>query len=396
MPGLRRALLAVAFTAAFALVSVWTRNANAYPWMIRHGYAACQTCHYDPSGGGILTHYGRAIETLVLPTGPDDQSEEDKAGFLFNAVKLPPWLALDGDARALWLRTKVPGAKLTDELILMQADAQAAVQVGRFVAAGSLGYASRGALGAALTRGPEHNLVSRQHWLGYSFDDDRLLLRFGRMNLPFGIRTLEHNLWVRSRTRTTINDDQQYGLSAFYSTHAWRAELMAIIGNFQLRPDDYRERGYSGYAEWLATPRLGLGVSSLVTHRDRDTVALKETWRHSHGVFARWATDWDPLVIQTEWDYLLVSSKDELHRKGVVGFTQADLEPVKGVHLLATAELSNLGTRKRYLGYGAWLSFWWFFMPHADVRLDAIYQSQGAAGGRFDILTLLLQGHVSL
>lgn len=397
MPGSRRALLALVLAAvAFAWVSLSPRDAEAHPWMIRHGYAACQTCHYDPSGAGILTSYGRVIETLVLPTGPDDQSEEDKAGFLFNAAKLPEWLALDGDARALWLRTKLPGAKITDDLILMQADAQAAITAGKFVASGSLGYATRGALGAALTRDVENNVVSRQHWLGYSLASDRLMLRFGRMNLPFGIRTVEHNLWVRSRSRTTINDDQQYGLSAFYSTETWRAELMAIIGNFQLRPDDYRERGYSGYAEWMATPRLGLGVSSLITHRDRDTVTLKETWRQTHGAFARWATGWDPLVVQTEWDYVFVSSKDEFHRKGLVSFTQADLEPVKGLHLLATAELSKVGAQKRYWGYGAWFSFWWFFMPHADIRLDTIYQSQGAVGGRFDTLTFLLQGHVSL
>ncbi len=364
--------------------------------MIRHGYSACQTCHYDPSGAGILTGYGRVIETLVLPTGSDDASEEARAGFLFGAAKLPEWLALDADARALWLRTKVPGSEIADKLILMQADAQAAVQLGKLVASGSLGYASQGALGAALTRSVDTNLVSRTHWLGYSLASDKLLLRAGRMNLPFGIRTVEHNLWAKSQSRTTINDDQQYGVSAFYGTETFRAELMGIIGNFQLRPDDYRERGYSGYAEWLATPRLGLGVSSLLTHRDRDTRTLQETWRHTHGVFGRWATDWDPLVVQSEWNYVLVSSKDEFHRKGLVSFTQLDLEPTKGLHLLATAELSKVGSQKRYWGYGGWLSFWWFFMPHADVRLDTIYQSQGSLAGRYDTLTFLLQWHVSL
>jgi hypothetical protein len=364
--------------------------------MIRHGYAACQTCHYDPSGAGILTSYGRVIETLVLPTGEDGKSEEEKAGFLFGALKMPDWLALDGDARALWLRTKVPGAKLTDAFILMQADAQAAVQIGNVVASGSLGYASQGALGAALTRDTEANLVSRQHWLGYSFGSSGFMARAGRMNLPFGIRTVEHNLWAKAQSRTTINDDQQYGVSAFFSNETFRAELMGIIGNYQLRPDDYRERGYSGYGEWLATPRLGLGVSSLITHRDLDTRTLKETWRHTHGAFARWATGWDPLVLQTEWNYVLVSGKDEFHRKGLVNYLQADLEPAKGLHLLATAEASKVGAQRRYWGYGGWLSFWWFFMPHADVRLDTIWQSEGAIGGRFDTLTFLLQGHVSL
>jgi hypothetical protein len=396
MPGSRR-LLSLLVGMLLACASLCTSaRANAYPWMIRHGYSSCQVCHVDPSGAGILTGYGRVIETLVLPTGPDDQDEEARAGFLFNAVKLPEWLSLDGDLRALWLRSKVPGAALTDRVIVMQSDAQAAIQVGGFVASGSLGFAPEGALGAALTRATENNLVSRQHWLGYWLGEGSWLLRAGRMNLPYGIRTLEHTLWTKARTRTTINDDQQYGVSVFHSSERLRAELQLILGNLQLRPDAYRERGYSGYAEWLGLPKLGLGVSSLVTHRDLDTTNLKETWRQTHGVFARWATPWEPLVVQTEWNYTLLSSKGEFNRRGPSGFIQADLEASKGLHLLAAAEAVKLGALQRFVGYGGWLSCWWFFMPHADVRLDSIYQTQGAASGRFGTYTLLLQGHVSL
>jgi hypothetical protein len=396
MPGLRRVdCLLVGALLAFALFFA-TGTAHAHPWMIRHGYSACQTCHVDPSGAGILTAYGRAIETLVLATGPDDKEEEARAGFLFNAVKLPEWLNLDADLRALWLRSKVPGTQLTDRLIFMQADAQAAIQVSNFVASASLGFAPEGALGAVLTRGTENNLVSRQHWLGYSFGSGNWMARAGRMNLPYGIRTIEHTLWAKDRTRTSINDDQQFGASVFYSGDQLRAELMLILGNFQLRPDDYRERGYSGYAEWLPISQLGLGVSSLVTHRDLDTANLKETWRQTHGIFGRWATPWEPLVVQTEWNYSNFSSKGEFDRRGTTGFIQADLEATKGLHVLATAEAMKLGAQRRFVGYGAWLSFWWFFMPHVDIRLDSIYQTQGAVSGRFGTYTMLLQGHVSL
>lgn len=379
---------------AFGLVWLTPTRAEAYPWMLRHGYNGCGTCHMDPSGGGILTGYGDLIGGSALPTGVKSD-EEPGTGFLFGALKTPTWLELGADVRALWLRSKVPGAKLNDELILMQTDAAAALTLGHFRASGSLGYASQGALGAAVTRGVEHNVVSRQHWLGYAFDSG-LMLRAGRMNLPFGIRTIEHTLWARDLSRTTINDDQQYGLAASFIDDQMRGELMAIVGNFQLRPDDYRERGYSGFFEYMATKDLGLGVSSLITHRDRDTRTLKETWRHTHGVFGRWATEWKPLVLQTEWDYVLVSSQGEYHKKGLVSFLQADIEPTQGVHLLATAEANKVGTLKRYWGYGAWLSYWWFFAPHADVRLDAIYQSLGSLEGRYGAYSLLLQGHVSL
>jgi hypothetical protein len=377
-----------------ALLLLLPARAEAYPWMIRHHYSGCTTCHADPSGAGPLTAYGQVIEGSVLPSGTE-AGAEPATGFLFGLVRTPEWLSLGADVRALWLRAKVPGARLSDELIFMQADAEAAVSVDRLRASASLGYAAQGALGAALTRGVEHNLVSRQHWLGYALSEGTLL-RAGRMNLPFGIRTIEHNLWARDLTRTSINDDQQYGLAlAATSTH-WRGEVMAIVGNFQLRPDDYRERGYSAFIEFNPHESLGLGASSLITHRQRDTRNLQETWRHTHGVFGRWATGWEPLVLQTEWDYVFVSSRDEFYRRGPVSFLQADLEPTQGVHFLATAEANKVGSLRRFWGYGGWLSYWWFFAPHADVRLDAMYQSLGSVGGRYGVYTLLLQGHLSL
>src|SRR6185295_9409854 len=41
--------------------------------------------------------------------------------------------------------------------------------------------------------------VSRNHWLGYKFNKE-LMVRIGRINLPFGIRTPDHTMWVRSET----------------------------------------------------------------------------------------------------------------------------------------------------------------------------------------------------
>jgi hypothetical protein len=38
----------------------------AYPEMIRHGYANCAACHFNPSGGGVLTPYGRSLSSELL------------------------------------------------------------------------------------------------------------------------------------------------------------------------------------------------------------------------------------------------------------------------------------------------------------------------------------------
>ena len=401
MPSKQSGVLAMLCAlAACLVVLLLPRPAQAYPWMIRHHYTACSACHYDPSGAGPITAYGRAVADSVIRSNGSSQDAADlppSAAFLFGAVPTPAWLELGGDIRLMSLSQKTQGVPLTNRLIWMQLDGEATASVSHFIASGTLGYAPEGALGAVLTRGTRDNLVSRQHWLGYQVPGSaELLLRAGRMNLPFGIRNIEHTLWARKLTRTNIDDEQQYGVSAYLATGKLRAELMGIAGNLQLRPDRYRERGYSAYLELEPSDGLALGASSLITHRDLDTVTLQETWRQVHGAFGRWATPYEPLVLMTEWDYLFESSRGSSYKRGLVSYLQADWEPLQGIHVIATGEANKIGVRDRHWSYGGWLSYAWFFAPHADVRLDGIYQSLGSVGGRDGTFTVLLQGHVFL
>jgi len=47
-------------------VSLYPSRAHAYTWMIKHGYASCPVCHADPSGGELLTAYGRVQSDELL------------------------------------------------------------------------------------------------------------------------------------------------------------------------------------------------------------------------------------------------------------------------------------------------------------------------------------------
>jgi hypothetical protein len=391
-----RLLLACACFLATALLC---DDARAYTWMIRHDYTGCGTCHLDPSGGGILTPYGRAVGGLILDTRYVDRTdEESRSGeFLLGLVTLPPWLMLGGDLRTLYYSSKVESVPTQDDFFVMQADLEAALKVEHVLASVSVGYAETGAYAAAVTRAPEKNLVSRVHWLGYEFDaESALLVRAGRMNLPFGVRNVEHTLWTRAHTRTSINADQQHGFAVAWAPGPLRAELMAVLGNFQLRPDDYRERGYSGYVEWSILPSLAIGVSSLVTHAELDAEYLRETWRQAHGGFVRWASGWKPLVLLAEGNYALRSPKQDFRRSGFVGALQIDLEPVQGLHYVVTGETSEVGVQGTRPSWGLWLSQLWFVAPHTDVRIDGVFESLGDEFGRSQVLTLLAQAHLYL
>ncbi len=399
---------------------LWSRPASAYPWMIRHEYQGCVPCHADPSGAGLLTEYGRAMGENVLRSRYGSKPPDEPPGysrFLFG-VPTPDGLLLGGSLRGGIQLMKNPGSPFTSKLLEMEADLKAQVTVSRFRAYGSLGYMHEGAQPTQITDRPNDNLVSREHWVGADLGDDKQwLLRAGRIDLPFGIRFDEHDLLVRTSTlpggtRTNINDSQQHGVAASYSGQIVRGELMAILGNYQIGPDAYRERGYAGFVELSLKPWAAAGVSSMVTYAQTDfQMSTPHTIRQLHGLFTRLAPK-QPLVILAEADaYILTTDASSTGSggtsPGMVGALQADIEPTQGVHLVVTGETwlqSNIpattGLAPASHGggggltklFGAWAGLLWFFAPHADVRFDFVLSTANGTASFF----FLPQLHVYL
>jgi hypothetical protein len=353
----RTFLLAIAF---FVLTLALGRTAAAYPWMLRHGYTGCATCHVDPSGQGLLTEYGRAQSELVLSTrygaAPDQEPGRIKDAFF--GLPTPDWLTAGGWGRDAY---------------------------------GTLGFATQSS--AALsekawvttsTTGP--NLVSREHWIGVDLSDETMLLRAGRMNLPFGLRNVEHTSWVRSETRTDVNQAQQHGVALAANGERWRGEVMAILGNFQMNPDSLRERGGAAYVEHVLGEHFTVGLSTKVTHAAADPALVSGVTRQAHGPFVRYAPV-KPLVVLAEGDLLVASPSGTGPGVGGVGWLQLDLEPWQGVHFDLAGETLRHADVVGPTGLGAWASIGWFFFPHFDARFDTIVH--GAASSPTTVSYLL-------
>jgi hypothetical protein len=369
------------------------KDAHAYAWMIRHDYGGCVQCHADPSGGGPLTEYGRAQGDLLLRMRYGAKTEEPgpTAGYLAGLVTPPEWLMPGGDFRGMGLATKANGSSLTTDFILMQADLRAAVAVGGFRAGASIGAVTSEGSAASLVG----SVVSREHWAGYAFSDGEWLVRAGRINLPYGIRSVEHTLMVRSATRTDLNDTQQHGVALAYSGNKIRGEILGIAGNYQIAPDAYRQRGYSMFVEVQPVERLGVGVSSLVTHANKDLFFRAGDLRQAHGLFARYSPV-RPVVLLAEGDAVLHSFDGGGSLHGYAGMLQADLEPIQGLHFIATGEVGDSGAPQSGTSWGGWAGVNWFFLPHADLRFDAMLQRMALGPMTMNVSAYMLQLHVYL
>jgi hypothetical protein len=504
-PGAARKLLQLALITLPLLALFAPKQAHAYAWMIKRGYPSCPACHADPSGGELLTAYGRMISTLTLSTdwsggggsganerglsrklalheriptltrgpesfaagakaaGPEDgegdkaaegdkpaadgdadkaegdKTEGDKAegeeaksdseeapaaeasaapaaaassdpgeskfpNFMFGAFDLPDWLLLGGAYRHMNILPVGGDGKF--RTFPMMLDVYGMAQFGGFRVGGSIGGA-RVAAGSPYARraqvtanqGDQWNLISRTHYIGYDVLPE-LTIRAGRLNLPFGIRIPEHTMWVRQATNTDRESSQEHGVAVAYVGESLRGEIMGIAGNYQVKPDKFRERGYSGYLEYATSSSATIGISSLVTTSKTDpfTRAELSTVRQVHGVTSRVGFG-EKAALLAEVDGMFTSHREP----GYVGFLQLDTEFIQGLHFLATGEMLDLGHAKaegglppvaRTLGegkpkVGGWFSIAWFVYSHFDVRFDAIKRTG-------DDVQLLAQLHVYL
>jgi len=394
--GLRFALV----LALLVVAGLSAKPAYAYPWMIKHGYTNCAQCHVDPSGGGTLTDYGRGQGEILVRTHYKEMTEAPgkAADFAFGVVKLPEPLSLQADLRGLVIPDPA-----NVEAILMQADIRAALQLGPasnpnlFTASAAIGPVSQGAEPAWITHNPADpgwNLTSREYWAGVS-PAKGLMIRGGRMNLPFGLRTEDHILYVRSATRTTSNDQQQTGLAVSYATKKYRFEVMGIAGNFQLRPDTFRERGYSLYGSYAITKKFEIGLSSLLTVAGADIDTLAPRTRQAHGLYTR-ASPVGPLAILAEAD-LLVDDNDGVNSMGLASSAIVDVEPTQGLHLMAIGQYCDPDFAKSDSpAFTAGGAVQWFFLPRMDIRIDAMEGVLNCAAGATPSPMGLVQGHFYL
>lgn len=379
----------------FMLTLLSAAPASAYVWMIKHGFSKCGTCHTDPSGGATLTLMGRA-QARDLLSWNGERTPPRTARFLVGAVPEPDPVRLGGSYRHMLIYTAVGDGSESDlSQFPMQLDVYGSGTFDLFIVGGSLGVA-RGIDGSAHVRGAQLNreledgwlLLSRSHFIGLRLDD-AALLRLGRLNLPFGLRIPEHVMWAREATRTDRESDQQHGLALAYSGARLRLEAMAIVGNFQLYPDRYRERGYSLFTEYALSGSIAVGASSLLTRANEDRFTQsRRAVRHAQAVHAR-------AGLSAQWSLWgeLALLEEGGRGSGHTGFLQVDYEPLRGLHLTATGELLDRGeldSRPEAPGsgetlLGAWLSASWYVYSHAELRFDLLKRQESPLSAQLQL-----------
>lgn len=241
----------------------------AYPQFIGYKYASCLTCHYNSQGNGAINDYGRAlwateIAGRAFAFGRTDEQLGEDSGFL-GRKKLPYWIRPGLKARQVWVERN-PGNNLsTRRDILMQADANLALFLGRdhkYGFVGSIGY-------VPVPQGKENQdidtLISREHYLRVQATES-LWLYLGMTDKVYGIRHANHTAYSRRATGLAQND-QAHGLIAHYIKPTWEFTVNLFAGNLNQEAAK-RQVGVSSLFEYEIKESWRLGVSVLSSKND--------------------------------------------------------------------------------------------------------------------------------
>lgn len=217
--------------------------------MIGSGYASCKACHYDSSGGGPLTDYGRTIAEEHLSTW--SRAKEGEA--FYGLFSLNP-LGVAGDFRTLFQRYEDDQVRLTQSFP-MQREVSLTFDPSKNVSF----------VGSAGLYGPDAKDVEYRRYYG-KVALKSLGLRAGRFLPAFGLNIPDHTKGIKelfSQGKESLNFEVSLTTKyvELFATRIAGSNSGVVTGN---RPTVIQRDDRNGYA-YRATlnPKKGLqfGVS---------------------------------------------------------------------------------------------------------------------------------------
>jgi hypothetical protein len=338
---------------ALGLLLGFANTTWAFPEMIRMGYVNCTACHVSPTGGGLLTDYGRSTSAEVLSTWARPKEELFGHGMI---AAPPEWLKVGGDIRSIQTYMDTPTSTSTS-FFPMQIDLELGVFFGKFSYVQSAGIQG-GPEGAPYKgQGISHRFYALYNWT------EEIYTRVGKYFMPYGINLPDHTSFVRKSLG--FNENQEtYNVDVGMIGENWNTILSLNFGRKDMTPSDLD----SGASVQVAR---NIGDS----HKVLGSVAYLKN-QNMHRYLAGPAVLWGFTPKWTfigEYDYQEKTNEgpSPVVLKGAVTYSRLQYEWAKGVstyllHQLNYTDFSQLPTRVNSEGLG----IVWYPRPHFEFSLE--------------------------
>ncbi|MBF0315028.1 MAG: hypothetical protein HQK50_08210 [Oligoflexia bacterium] len=366
----------------FALFQ-WIYSAYAFPENIRHGYNNCTSCHYSPSGGGLITPYGRELSREISTWG----NEGEEVQPLYGAIKLPAWFDYGGDLRAVQIYRNnifLEEAKF----IPMQFDLEAMVTYHRkYSLLATLGPVHKVGKGKK-----EFEINSRRHYFLIHFSD-LLTLRTGKFMPAFGINVPDHII----STKRGLNLDEgseTYNAELSYLSSGIGLYLTAIFGwSDREKIDRKHTKGASFNVSYSFLQTFKVGGNYLHQYRTR--------WKRDlFGTYAVLGFT-KHLYLLSELDLQRSTitpqvSGPKISQTGFFVYKKIGWEVVRGLHLFWAYDSAKTDLKiKETRGYSTGPGIIWYPRPHYEVAVSWLKQKNSIADKDFsDYLWIMFHAYL--
>lgn len=375
MPRLGLATALVVLAAALPFAS----RAGAEPELLSKQYTRCTSCHISPTGGGLLSSYGRSLSSRELslsgnrqPVDPDNAAPDPEAQFLWGALgdSLGP-LQLGVELRPSHLRSSF-GDFTSTRNIVMNADIVAAVETHGWTFYGEAGREPS----------PKPKFGSYEHWAGYQ-SESGLGFRVGRFFPAYGVRFADHTAYNRANLGFD-KYDQVYGLELSRSTSKSLVQVTLAPGMAKFIGDDSRGRSFNASARWQLDLGPAMAIVGSGIYRAESEIAPKQG---SAGL-AFGVAPTHKLTIWSQGDV----KGDELNGSSFVFVNETAFEAVHGLWLKVSPQLrTESGPQPQLVR----LAFSADLLPRTHVNINTAYYRDKPSGSA-PVHTWLLQLHLYL
>ncbi|MFN0246222.1 MAG: hypothetical protein ACKV2T_04895 [Kofleriaceae bacterium] len=348
--------------------------AEAYPhFQLSTGSSQCSQCHIAPAGGGLLTAWGQSELGDTIAGGGDGT-------FLHGAVTPPEWLHIGGDVRLAALINDVgssDGAELA--VFPMQLDLSIGVVSRAWSVVGTVGARGRVRSGAPTdpnnpaSQVAESSLmdyvISREHYVMWRREEQRLYVRAGRFSAPYGLRLADHTAYIRRYLGFNLLEET-YNVSIGWLGEETQLHATAYVHD-PLQGGPRKDVGGALLVESQPSENVIVGGSA------RGSVAANDT-RIQLGIHGKLALADSKVLVQAEVDGVRQLFDGPGDRWQLAAYVGPVLVPARGVYAgigyQTFAEDLAVRSVTRH-GADVWLSY----LPraHFEIMVSASAQRIG-------------------
>jgi hypothetical protein len=324
-------------------------SALGFPETARHGYVSCSTCHFSPSGRGLLTPYGKTIAKELyssLRNLADSQETE---------APNSPW-HVGGQFRLLQWFSQTPSIEKA-RFFPMQSELEGAYDQNTWAL-----IASVGAWRPMDSTQKAYRAYSRNHFLLLR-PSEELILRFGHFRVNHGLGLPDHTIltteslgWTHSHE--TYNSEFTYLLDdlVFQATLLSPSKLLVNDESFEGLSLAFTKAFNSKH-------KLGLNLSQF----NREGIA--ENQFNLHGI----ATLSESSFFQAEAAYRHFRDKTKSEQAAL--FSRLSYELRQRLRPFVQLEAAAVEPNKNNITHRGSIGFEWFPINYFDLFFSAGKQS---------------------